>query len=114
MPRESAYGRLLRHFHEHPHGRRDEVLFYLGIGLVLGGGAFLAWRFGKLSTPLAMIAGIVALCIAGFGALPQRKARPRPPPPGQKRAAIAEQVRRSKAEKKKKGGGPPPPPIRRG
>ena len=112
-PRPGPYARLLAHFHEHPQGRLHEILFWAGLGLLLGAVAYLAWRTGNLSTPLALMAGIVALCFVGFSLLPQRRTAPRAPGKG-KRGEIAEKVRASKAEKKRKGPPPPGPPIRRG
>ena len=114
MPRESWFGKLLRFFHTHPQGRLYEVLFWTGIGLVLGALAYFGWRAGKVSTPIALMLAIVAACFIGWALLPRAKQRAPPPLPEGKRGEIAAKVRASKAERKKKGPGPPPPPIRRG
>lgn len=111
MPRESAFSRLLRHFHTHPQGRLHEILFWVGLGVLVGGLSFLAWRTGNLSTPLALMAGVISICLVGWAFLPQRKDRAPPPLPPGKRGAIAKQLR---ANKKRKEPVPPGPPIRRG
>lgn len=108
MPRESASTRLIRHFHEHPRGRLHEISFWIGIGGALGGLTYLGWRVGRINTPIALILAIVAVCIVGFAALPQRQARAPPPLPPGKRGEIARKVRESKAEKKRGKGGAPP------
>jgi len=113
VPRESVFTRLVHHFHEHPQGRLHEILFWAGLGVVVGAGAYIGWRTGAVNDGIALILAVVAVCLVGFALLPQRKVKPRPIPPG-KRGAIAQQVRASKAEKKNKGGVPPGPPIRRG
>lgn len=113
MPRESVFTRLVHHFHEHPQGRFHEILFWAGLGVLLGLLTYVGWRTGFLNDGIALILGIVSLCLVLFSLLPQRKTKPRPVPPG-KRGAIAQQVRASKAERKKKDGVPPGPPIRRG
>lgn len=114
VPRESAFQRLVRHFHEHPRGRFHEFLFWAGLGLTLGALALWGHFAGWMSLPYVLMVGIVALCLFGWAFLPQKRGAPKPPPVG-KRGVIADQVRASKAERKrKKGGGPPPPPIRRG
>lgn len=115
MPRESAFTRLIHHFHEHPQGRFHEILFWSGLGVLLGAIAYLAWRFERLSDPLALILAIIAVCFVGWAFLPQRKSRAPPPLPPGKRGEIAKQVQQSKAEKKRKKGPPGQhPPIRRG
>lgn len=101
MPRETAYGRLLRHFHTHPKGRLHEVLFFTGLGLLLGGGAWIAHLAGKLSLPLALICVIVAICFVGIALLPQKRVAQRPDPPGRLRAEKAKAVRASKEEGKR-------------
>lgn len=113
MARESAFGRLNRHFHEHPQGRLHEFLFWAGLGLGVGGLALWGYLARWMSTPFVLMTAVVGGCLFLWAFLPQRKTAPRPPPKG-KRGHIAEQVRASKAEKKKKGGVPPGPPIRRG
>lgn len=105
-PRPGPYARLLDHFHTHPYGRLQEFLFWTAVGLVLGGLAYWGWATGHLSTPLALLIGVVALCFVGFAMLPQRKRAAPPPPPKGKRGQIAQQVKASKAEKRK-GPGPP-------
>lgn len=113
MPRESWFGKLNRHFHTHPQGRLHEILFWAVIGVVIGAFALVAWMRGWLSTPLALMLAVVALCFLSWAFLPQKKVAPKPLPKG-KRGQIAKQVAASKDERKKKGPGPPPPPIRRG
>lgn len=116
MPRESWFGRLVRHFHEHPKGRLHEFFFWAAIGLAFGAFAFFGWRAGFVTTPFALMIGIVAACFLGWSMLPRPKTRAPPPLPSGKRGEIQRAVRESKAEAKKKRGppGPPPPPIRRG
>ncbi|HET6406100.1 MAG TPA: hypothetical protein VFH78_15775 [Candidatus Thermoplasmatota archaeon] len=114
MPRESWFGKLNRHFHTHPQGRLHEILFWSGMGVVLGAVSFFGWRTGHVSTPFALMLAVVSVCLIGWGLLPRAKTRAPPPLPKGKRGEIAKKVRASKAEKKNKGGGPPPPPIRRG
>lgn len=114
MPgRESAYGRLVRHFHTHPQGRLHEILFWSGLALLTGALAFFGWKNDKVNDPIALILAVIALCFLGFGLLPQKRP-PTPPPPKGKRGEIAKQVKESKAEKKRGGPAPPHPPIRRG
>lgn len=109
MPRrQSAFSRLLDHFHTHPRGRLHEVLFWNGLGLLLGLLTWLAYARDWLSLPLALIAGIVALCVFLWGFLPQKKAAPPQEPPGRRRAEIAKAVKAGKQEGRRKG---PPPPI---
>lgn len=114
MPRESAFGRLLRHFQEHPQGRLHEFLFWAAIGALLLLGAFLGWRTGNVSTPISLMLAVVGVCFVGWAMLPRAKTRGPPPLPKGKRGEIAKKVRASKAEKKRKDDGLPPPPIRRG
>lgn len=97
----------MRHFHTHPHGRLHEILFWGGIGLVLGAVAFFGWRGGWLSTPLALMLAIVAACFVLWAMLPQRKARAPPPVASGKRGEIERQRREIKASRTKKGPGPP-------
>ena len=104
MPRRSAFERLLDHFHNHPKGRLHEMLFWNGVGLLVGGLTFAAYALDWLALPLALIGGIVAACLFLWGFLPQKKARPPPPAPGRKRAEIAEAVRASKKERRKARG----------
>lgn len=78
MPRKSRFALLLDHFHTHPQGRLHEMLFWNGAGLVLGALAFAGWKLGYINDAFGLLFGIVALCLAGFGWLPQR--RPAPPP----------------------------------
>lgn len=59
------------HFHTHPKGRLHEFLFWSGLGVVLGIGGFVGWRTQVLSTPIALLTGIVALCFIGWAFLPQ-------------------------------------------
>jgi len=105
--RQSAYARLLDHFHTHPRGRFHEFLFFAAIALVIGGADFWAWRADQLNDPIALLIAIVAACFFGFGLLPQKKPKSPPdkPLPG-KRGEIQARVKASKAEKRK---GPPPP-----
>lgn len=114
MPRESWFGRLNRHFHTHPRGRLHEILFWAGIGVVLGAIAFFGWRGRWLSTPLALMLAVIAACFVGWAFLPHAKQRAPPPLPRGKRGEIAKKVHQSKAERKRKDDGLPPPPIRRG
>lgn len=107
VPRESPFGRLIRHFHEHPQGRLHEILFWGSIGLALGIVAFLSWRARWLSTPLALMLGIVAACFVGWAMLPHPKARAPPPLPKGKRGEIAQQRAQIKAKRRKDGPGPP-------
>lgn len=114
MPRETAFQRLNRHFHEHPKGRLHEFLFWAGLGLSLGALALWGQLAGWMALPYVLMIAIVAACLVLWAFLPQKRGPPKRPPVG-KRGVIAEQVQASKAERKrKKGGGPPPPPIRRG
>lgn len=114
VPRRGAFTRLIDHFHTHPKGRLHEFLFWAGLGISLGAIAFLAWWTDNLSTPLALMAGVISLSLFLWAFLPQRKARPPPPLPPGKRGTIAKNVKASKAEKKRGGPPPPGPPIRRG
>lgn len=98
MPRQSAFGRLLHHFHTHPKGRLHEFLFWSGLGVVLGLLSWWAYATGRLSLPLALIAWIVAACFAGWSLLPQRKAPPPPKLPGRLRAEKVAAVKASKEE----------------
>lgn len=85
VPRKSAFARLIEHFHTHPRGRLHEILFWSGIGLALGAGSLLAWWTDKLSTPLALMAAVIAACFVGWAFLPQRREAPPPPKPGRLR-----------------------------
>lgn len=107
MARESAFGRLNRHFHEHPQGRLHEFAFWAGLGLAVGGFALWGYLAGWMSTPFVLMTAVVGGCLFLWAFLPQRKPKPRALAKG-KRGAIAEQVRASKAEKKR---GKPPPPM---
>lgn len=106
MPRESWFSRLLRHFHEHPQGRLHEFLFWTVLGLVIGAASWFAWSAGALSTPLALVGAIIAICFILWALLPQRKPKAKPKALPGKRGKIAEQVRASKKERRK-GPGPP-------
>ena len=100
--RKSAFGRLLDHFHTHPRGRLHEVLFWGGLGVLLGGLALAGWRFGYVSDPIAWMLGVIALCFVLFALLPQRKPRRvAEPPAGRLRAEKAAAVRASKEEGKR-------------
>lgn len=101
VPRQSAFGRLLHHFHTHPKGRLHEFLFWTGLGALLGATSWLAYWRDLLSLPLALIAWIVAACLVGWAFLPQRKGPAPPPPPGRRRAEIAKAVQASKKERKR-------------
>lgn len=102
MPRKSAASRMFEHFHTHPRGRLHEILFFGGLGLALGFGAFFGWRTGHVSVPIAWMLAIVALCLVLFGLLPQRKPKKAPePPPGRLRAEKAAAVKASKEEGKR-------------
>jgi len=114
VPRESWFGKLLRHFHTHPKGRLHEFLFWAAIGVVLGVVAVLGFTQGWLSTPLSLMLAVIALCFVGWAFLPRAKTKAPPPLPQGKRGEIARNVRAAKAERKKKDDGLPPPPIRRG
>jgi hypothetical protein len=109
VARESWFSRLIHHFHEHPHGRLHEFFFWAGLGLALGAVALVASLKGKLSDPLALMLGLIAVCLVGWSLLPRAKQRAAPPPPMGKRGAIQAAVRKNKAAvaKKKKGPGPP-------
>ena len=98
MPRKSAYGRLLDHFHTHPKGRLHEMLFWNGVGLLLGGLTLVGYVTGRLSLPLALVAAIVSLCLFLWGFLPQRKPKPAPRPVGRLRAEKAAAAKASKEE----------------
>lgn len=98
VPRKSAFGRLLDHFHTHPKGRLHEMLFWNGMGLTLGVLTGVGYFGGFLSLPLALIAGIVSLCLFLWGFLPQKKAKPAPPLKGRLRAEKAAAARASKEE----------------
>lgn len=110
-PRETAFGRLVRHFHEHPRGKLHEFLFWTGIAIVIGATTFVAWRAGKMSTPFALLGGLVAICFFGWAFLPHPapKRQVGSLPGSSKRGAIAKQVKASKeaVARKKKGPGPP-------
>lgn len=110
MARRSAYSRLIDHFHTHPNGRRHEILFWSGIGVLLGVLTLVGWRQGVLNDAFALLLGVVALCFVLWSFLPQKKVAPPKVPKG-KRGEIAKQVMASKAEKKRKRG-PPGPPMR--
>lgn len=115
MPRESWFAKLNRHFTTHPKGRVHEILFWAGIGVVMGVTAFLLWRADKLSTPLALMLAVVSLCFVGWAFLPRPKTRAPPPLPEGRRGEIAAKVRASKAERKRKKAPPGQhPPLRRG
>ena len=98
VPRKSAYGRLLDHFHTHPQGRLHEILFWNGAGLLLGGITFAAYATGRLSLPLALILAIVAICLFLWGFLPQKRPKAAPPPVGRLRAEKKAAVKASKEE----------------
>lgn len=116
MPRQGWFGRLNAHFHTHPRGRLHEMLFWLAIGLGFGAFAFFGWSGGDgpVSTPFALMFGVISLCFVGWAFLPRAKTKAAPPLPQGKRGEIAQKVRQSKAERKRKDDGLPPPPIRRG
>ena len=98
MPRRSAYGRLLDHFHTHPKGRLHEFLFWTVLGALLAGLTAVAYFTDNLSLPLSLIAWIIAACFVGWAFLPQKKAPPPKKSTGRLRAEKAEAVRQSKAE----------------
>lgn len=98
MPRKSAFGRLLDHFHTHPRGRLHEMLFWNGAGLLLGILTWVAFATDNLALPLALILGIVAVCVFLWGFLPQRKAKAAPRPAGRLRAEKIAAARASKEE----------------
>ena len=101
MPRKTAFGRLLDHFHTHPRGRLHEFLFWSGLGVTLGAVAYVAYARDVLNLPLMLICEIIALCLIGWSFLPQKKVAPKPLPPGKRRAEIAQAVRESKKETKR-------------
>ena len=102
MAKRSAFGRLLDHFHTHPRGRLHEVLFWAGLGLLLGILTFLGWRFGYVSDPIAWMLVVISACFILFALLPQRKPkRVAEPPAGRLRAQKAAAVRASKEEGKR-------------
>jgi hypothetical protein len=100
VPRKSAFGRLLDHFHTHPQGRLHEILFWNGLGLVLGALALALFLFydSPSAVPFSLLLGIVALCVFLWGYLPQKKAKPAPRPAGRLRAEKAAAARASKEE----------------
>ena len=102
MPRESAFGKLLHHFHTHPKGRLHEFLFWSGLGLALGLAAVLGYRLGYVSLPFFLIMAIIAVCLVGWSLLPQKKAPPPKAYTGRLRAEVARNVEASKAERKRK------------
>lgn len=114
VPRESSFGRLVRHFHEHPQGRLHEILFWGGIGLAMGAFAFFGWRADWLSTPIALMLGVVAACFLLWAMLPQRKSKGPPKVIPGKRGEIARERAQIKAKHKQKENVPPGPPLRRG
>lgn len=81
VPRKSAWSRLQEHFHTHPRGRLHEFAFWSGLGLALGAFAYFGWQLDWLSTPIALMLGIIAACLFGWAFLPQtpRKAPPAKP-----------------------------------
>lgn len=90
---------MIHHFHTHPQGRLREILFWEALGLGLAALAYFPWRAGALTTPLALMLGIVALCFIGWGFLPHNKPKQAPPPPtGRLRAEKAAAVKASKEE----------------
>ena len=85
MPRESAFGKLNRHFHTHPQGRLHEIAFWTGLAVLMGGFALLGWRQGWISVPIALILAVIAICFVLWSLLPPRKGAAKPPlEPGRK------------------------------
>lgn len=78
--RRGAWTRLQDHFHTHPKGRLHEFFFWAGLGVAMGTFALFGWRADWLSTPIAMMLGVIALCLVGWAFLPQTP-RPVAPPP---------------------------------
>lgn len=109
MARETAFGKLIRHFHEHPRGRLHEFFFWAAIGLAFGALAFFGWRFAFLSTPLSLMTAVISICFLGWSLLPRPHARGQPQDlPSGKRGEIQKRVRESKAAAAKRKKGPPP------
>lgn len=67
------------HFHTHPKGRLHEIMFWAGSGLILGALAYIGWQTDNLSTPIALIFAVIALCLVGWSALPPAR-KPAAPP----------------------------------
>lgn len=105
--RESWFGRMNRHFHEHPQGRLHEILFWAGLGLAMGLFALFAWKLRWVATPFALLIGLVALCLFLWAFLPQKKAAAPPPLPKGKRGEIQKQRKEILSSRKPKGPGPP-------
>lgn len=86
------------------------MAFWLVIGVTSGLIAIFTNRAGKLSDPLALMLGVIALCFIGWAFLPHPRPKRAPgPPPRGKRGEIQQKVQASKQAiaKRKKGPGPP-------